>query len=109
MAYCEELANRLRSLLKGKYGITEKKMFGGLCFMMGGHMFSGVAKDNLVVRVGQEAYEDALAKPNVKPMDFTGRPLPGFVYIEPEGYVNEQSLLEWINQGIKFAASLPPK
>lgn len=109
MTYSEELANRFRSLLKGKYAITERKMFGGLCFMINGHMFAGIIKDNLVVRVGREEYEDALVKPNVKPMDFTGRPLRGFVCIEPEGYANKESLIEWIDRGIKFAASLPPK
>lgn len=72
-------------------------------------MFLGVANDNLIVRVGQEAYEDALAKPNVKPMDFTGRSLRGLVYIEPEGYSTNQRLSKWIDEGIKFAAFLPPK
>ena len=109
MAYSEGLAKRLRGLLRGKYDFTEKKMFGGLCFMINGNMFCGVLKDNMIVRVGKEAYEDTLAKPNVHPMDFTGRPLRGFVYIEPEGYSTKQLLLKWIDQGIKFASSLPPK
>jgi TfoX/Sxy family transcriptional regulator of competence genes len=109
MAYSEELANRVRGLLKGNYEFTEKKIFGGLCYMINGNMFCGVIKDNLVVRVGKDAYEDALAKQGAKPMDFTGRPLSGFVYIEPEWYRKKQSLLAWINKGVEFASSLPPK
>lgn len=109
MTYSEELANRVRGLLKGKDELSEKKMFGGLCFMINGNMFCGVTKENLVVRVGKEAYEDALARPGVKPMDFTGRPLSGFVYIDPDGYRTKQSLLTWVNKGFEFASSLPPK
>ena len=109
MAYSEDLASRVRGLLKGRYELVEKKMFGGLCFMINGHMFCGIINDRLVVRVGKAAYEDALSKPGVKPMDFTGRPLSGFVYVEPKGYSTEHSLLAWISKGFKCASTLPPK
>jgi TfoX/Sxy family transcriptional regulator of competence genes len=109
MAYSEESASRVRGLLKANDEFIEKKLFGGLCFMTNGNMFCGIINDSLVVRVGKEAYEDALARPGVKPMDFTGRPLSGFVYVEPKGYSTEESLLAWVNKGLKFASSLPPK
>lgn len=109
MAHSEELAKRIRGLLKGKYDFNEKKMFGGLCFMINGNMFCGVIKDNLIVRVGSEAYEDALAKPNVHPLDFTGRPLRGFIYVDPKGYSTREALLNWVKKGIEFASSLRTK
>jgi len=80
MAFDERLAQRIRQILKGARGVTEKRMFGGLCFLVRGKMCCGVERDHLVVRVGPEQYERALSKPHARPMDFTGRPLKGFVY-----------------------------
>ena len=77
MAYNKELAARVRTALVDSSAITEKKMFGGLSFLLGGKMCCGVIDDNLVVRVGPDGYEDALAQPNARPMDFTGRPMAG--------------------------------
>jgi len=86
MSYDEKLANRVRNCLKGKRGVSERKMFGGLCFMINGNMCCGVEKENLMVRVGPEQYKAALAKPHTRRMDFTGRPLKGFVYVSAQGY-----------------------
>ncbi|MDP2674691.1 MAG: TfoX/Sxy family protein [Dehalococcoidia bacterium] len=74
MAYDEELAERVRRALAGRKGISEKKMFGGIAFMLGGNMFCGIVKDQLMVRVGPERYDDALSRPHARPMDFTGPP-----------------------------------
>ena len=109
MAYDEKLADRTRDRLKGKRGITEKKMFGGLCFMMNGHMVCGVEKDNLVVRVGPDQYDWALKQKHARPMDFTGRPLKGFVYVAPQGYKTLSSLKKWLDLATDFVDSLPSK
>ncbi len=106
MAYNEKLATRVRKALAGSTEITEKKMFGGLTFMLGGNMCCGVVKDDLVVRVGPHSYEDTLAKPHARPMDFTGRPLRGIVYVEPEGCRTDEALANWIRRGVDFATSL---
>ncbi len=83
MAYDEKLAGRVRLLLKGRKGISEKRMFGGLAFMLGDRMCCGVLKEDFVARIGPEAYESALDEPHVRPMDFTGRPIKGYVYVGP--------------------------
>lgn len=83
-------------------------MFGGLCFTVGGHMCCGVAGHDLVVRVGPARYLEALAAPHARPMDFTGRPLKGFVYVGPAGY-RAADLTKWIRRALSFAGSLPPK
>ena len=106
MAYNKELAARVRTALVASSAITEKKMFGGLSFLLGGKMCCGVIDDNLVVRVGPDGYEDALAQPNARPMDFTGRPMAGWVYVAPEGHLNDESLAGWVMRGLDFAASL---
>lgn len=84
-------------------------MFGGICFMVCGHMSCGTVKDELVVRVGPDAYEDALGRPHARPMDFTNRPLRGFVFVAKEGIANQRSLAVWVGRGVAFAESLPPK
>ena len=109
MGYDENLADRIRMELAGQKDLTEKKMFGGLAFMLGGNMCCGVVNDDLVVRVGPNSYEDALAEPQARPMDFTGRPLTGWVYVEPEGCRAEKELTKWVRRGVDFAKSLPRK
>lgn len=109
MAYEEKLAQRIRGLVASQPGVTEKKMFGGLSFMIGGNMFCGVLKEDLVVRMGPNGYEEALAEPHARPMDFTGRRLKSMVYVGPEGYRSDEALEEWIKRGLGFALSLPPK
>ena len=109
MAYGEGLADRVRGALLPRPDIEEKKMFGGLAFMVGGHMCCGVIGDDLMVRVGRDAYEDALAAKGARPMDFTGRPLRGMVYVGSEGHRTDDALASWVRRGTDFVASLPPR
>ncbi len=106
MAYNEKLAERVRESIKGKRNLTEKKMFGGLAFLLKGKMFCGIVKDDLMVRTGPELYEQALAKPHSRPMDFTGKPMKGFVYVGPQGYKTAKSLSTWISLGMDYASKL---
>jgi TfoX/Sxy family transcriptional regulator of competence genes len=109
MAYDEALAQRIRTALPGIPGITEKKMFGGIAFMVDGNMACGVSKDNLMVRINPDATDAALAQPNVRQFDMTGRPMKGWVLVEPSGIETDNDLKRWIEQGVEFAQSLPPK
>lgn len=109
MAYDLELAQRVAQLLKSRRGVAQRRMFGGVCFLLNGHMCCGVEKSRLMVRVGSEQYEAALGKRHAKPMDFTGRPLNGFVFVMPEGLRTREALKGWVNLGVRYAASLPPK
>jgi hypothetical protein len=109
MAYDEELAERVRQALPGGVNVAEKKMFGGLAFMLDGHMSCGIVGGDLMLRLGPDRSELALAEPHVRPMDFTGRALKGFVYVAPEGLATDVELRGWIEQAVAFASSLPPK
>jgi len=109
MAYDEELAERVRRALAGQPGLTEKKMFGGIAFMLRGNMSCGIVSDKLMVRVGPERYDEALAQPHAQPMDFTGRPMRGMLYVTPEGIRTDEALARWVRRGVEFAATLPPK
>ncbi len=84
-------------------------MFGGLCFMVSGHMAVGIAKENLMIRVGKARYEEYLALPSAAEMDFTGRALKGFLYVEEAGYAEDEDLTVWVQRGVDHATSLPPK
>ena len=84
-------------------------MFGGLAFLFNGHMCCGVSRDDLMVRVGPEQHADALAEPGARPMDFTGRPLRGYVYVDDSGHQNTARLASWIERSLRFVESLPPK
>jgi TfoX/Sxy family transcriptional regulator of competence genes len=107
MAYSEDLVKKVRYLLKESDGLTEKQMFGGLAFMLNGNMACGVVGEELMVRVGPENYQDALGERYTRPMDYTGRPLKGMVYVEEDAI--EADLDGWVNKGAEFAGSLPPK
>ena len=109
MAFNEELADRIRVSLDGRAGVVERKMFGGVAFMIHGNMCCGVVNDDLMVRVGPDSLEASLALPHARPMDFTGRPMKGFVYVGPEGINDDGALSEWIARGESFARSLPEK
>ncbi len=109
MAYDEGLSQRIREILADQSGVIEKKMFGGLAFMINGHMSVGVIKTYLMVRTGPDNYEDALSQPNTRPMDFTGKPLRGFVYVDEQGYESDEGLDQWVQRGVNHALSLPPK
>ena len=105
MAYDEKLANRIRKIISRRKGITEKKMFGGLSFLLNGKMCCGVLKDILVVRVNPKESDLLLKKPHVRPMDFTGRPMKGFLYVSTDGYKTEKQLSVWVERSIDFVLS----
>jgi TfoX/Sxy family transcriptional regulator of competence genes len=109
MAYNEALAQRIRAALPGIPGITEKKMFGGIAFLVDGNMACGVSKDNLMARINPADTDAALAQPHVRTFDMTGRPMKGWVLVEPAGLQTDDSLRRWIDQTVAFAQSLPPK
>ena len=109
MAYDEAVAERVRSALGKNPDIVEKKMFGGLAFMLHGNMCCGVIGDRLMLRVGPKGYETALSRPHARAMDFTGKPMKGLVYVEPAGYAPPRDLMEWIERALDFALSLPAK
>lgn len=109
MAYDLELADRIRRHLAGAPALTEKKMFGGLCFMVNGHMVCGPVKEGLMVRVGPDGYDEALAQPNARPMAFTGRTMRGFVEIDAADLEDDAVLADWVDRGVAHALSLPPK
>src|SRR5689334_22908767 len=108
MAIDEGLAERIRESL-GSARTTERKMFGGLAFMSRGHMFVGIAKGTLMVRVGPAAYAAALKRPHAREMDFTGRPMKGYVFVDPPGFEADAALASWVHAGLSFVATLPAK
>ena len=110
MAYDERLAERIRRVLAKHRAVTEKKMFGGIAFMLRGHMCCGILKDNLVVRVGPERYQEALVRPHARPMEFfPHHPKKGFVFVGPGGYRTEKTLADWVRRGVQFTLGLPAK
>ena len=109
MAYDEALAGRVRTAMTGKDGLSERKMFGGLCLMLHGNMFAGVINDELMLRVGPDRFDAALSKPGARPMDFTGRPMSGFIYVQPSAFKTEAGLTGWLNEALGFVETLPPK
>ncbi len=109
MAYDETLAGRLRKALRGAGAVSEKKMFGGIAFMLNGNMCCGVINDLLMARVGPEAYAGALERPHARPMDFAKRPMKGYVYVEPGGLGSDKELREWVGRCVEFVRTLPEK
>jgi TfoX/Sxy family transcriptional regulator of competence genes len=109
MAYDEMLAERIRTVLTGHDDVREQRMFGGIAFMVRDRMAVGVIHEDLMVRVGPSAYDDALAQPHARPMEFTGRPMRGMVYVAPAGVTDDADLARWVEAGAAFAISQPPK
>lgn len=109
MAYDPGLAERLRALLDDAPGVSEKEMFGGLAFLHEGRMFCGVLGEELMVRVGPDGHAAALAEHHVRPMDFTGRPMVGYVYVAPPALRDDEGLERWARRGMDFVATLPAK
>lgn len=109
MAYDEKLAKRLSILFTKHNKVAEKKMFGGIAYMFRGHMCVGIVDNMLMVRVGPEDYEKELLEKHVRPMDFTGKPMKGYIYVEPPGFKTEDGLKKWVDKGISFINTLPPK
>ena len=109
MTYDEGLAQRLREIFAEREDVTERKMFGGLAFMVSGNMCCGVLGDELMARVGPDQYALALEQPHARQMDFTGKALKGFVYVAYQGISSDKALETWVGRCMDFAASLPPK
>ncbi len=109
MAYDFGLAQRVREVLGERGTISERKMFGGLAFLLDGKMFIGIRNSSLMARIGAEHYQDALSMPNVREMDFTGRPMKGYVYIDSPGLVEDQDLRAWVLWCAGYVEALRPK
>lgn len=109
VAYDVGLAERIRAAVDATDGLSERKMFGGLAFLCDGNMAFGILGDELIVRVGPDAWADALALPHARQFDFTGRPSRGMVYVAVDGLAEDSDLRAWLDRGLAFAGSLPPK
>ena len=109
MAFDRGLEERLYDHFQGRHGLTTRKMFGGLCFLLSEHMCCVIIDDKLMVRVGPDNYLDCLAKPHATEMDFTGKPVKGLVYILPDGFELDSDLAYWLNTSIVFVDNLQPK
>lgn len=109
MPYSQTLAERVRQVVGRRRGFTEKKMFGGIGFLLNGNMCIGVWKDSLIVRLGSDEAEAALEQPDVVPFDITGTAMRGWAVIEPDGLDRDEQLREWIEKAEQFVQTLPPK
>lgn len=109
MAFSEALAERIRQRLARRKNVEEKKMFGGIGFLLNGNMLVGVWKDSLIVRLGPDEGDEALKEPHVRPFDITGRPMKGWVLVEPGGVKEDDQLNDWIQRAVKFVGTLPAK
>jgi TfoX/Sxy family transcriptional regulator of competence genes len=109
VAYDAELADRVRDALSGRDNLTERKMFGGIGFMLSGNMAAGVIRDDLIIRLDPEEGERALDEPGVRMFDLTGRPMTGWLLVGPEATASDDGLRAWVDRGAAFAESLPPK
>jgi TfoX/Sxy family transcriptional regulator of competence genes len=109
MAINETLLKRIRDVLARKRGIEEKRMFGCVGFLLHGHVFVGVWKDSLIVRTGPAAYVEARFEPHVREFNITGKPMKGWIVVDPDGVEHEVLLAEWIERAIQFAKTLPKR
>lgn len=109
MAFNENIAARIRTALVGTPNVTEKKMFGGIAFLVAGHMVIGVLNDEIMLRLGNEGTAAALQQPHTRPMDFTGRILKSMLFVQPAGYKTAPALNRWLAQAVAFAQTQPKK
>jgi TfoX/Sxy family transcriptional regulator of competence genes len=109
VAFDEALAERIRQQQARRKNIEEKKMFGGVGFLLNGNMLVGVWKDSLIVRLGDEQGEDALREPHVTAFNVTGRPMKGWILVEPTGVETDEQLRDWIQRAVNFVSKLPAK
>lgn len=109
MAFDEALADRIRDILAPRSEVGERKMFGGIAFMVAGNMACGVIGDDLMLRLSAADAERALTEPHVRPMDFTGKPMKTAIYVDVEGTADDEALASWVDAGADYASSLPPK
>lgn len=109
MAFDAGLADRIRRLLPGTGAVEERKMFGGLAFMMNDHMFCGIVKADLMLRLGAEESAAALGQPHTRPMDFSGKPMKSMVYVSAAGLDSDESLQAWVESALNYVSTLGPK
>ncbi len=109
MAYDQALAQRMRSILGEVSGLAEKKMFGGVGYLVNGNMACGVNGDRLIVRIPEAEYTEALNLPHVQVFDMTGRPMKGWITVDPSGVENDKDLKIWVDRGLEYSRTLPPK
>lgn len=109
MAYDEGLVERVRGVLEERQDVSEKRMFGGIAFMVRGHMCVGVTDSRLMVRVGSDAHAELAGQPHARPMDFTGRPMKGFLYVAAAGVERDADLERWVGRALRYVTSLPAK
>jgi TfoX/Sxy family transcriptional regulator of competence genes len=109
VAYDEGLATRIRELLGGEAGLTEKKMFGGLAMLLNGNMAVGVRNDGMIVRTDPDEHERLLTEPGARQFDLTGRPMKGWIVVDPPGCAEDEDLRRWVDRGVAYARGLPPK
>lgn len=109
MAYDPLLARRIRHCLAGRGDVTEREMFGGVAYLVRGHMACGIYKERFIVRVDPSRHDELVARPHAGPMDITGRPMRGFLFVDPAGVAATPALNEWVALGTAFAESKPPK
>ena len=109
MAYDEKLAERVRAALANRDDVVEKRMFGGIAFMVRGHMSCGIVASTLMVRLAPADADDLLSEPHVRPMDFTGRPMRGFLYVDPAGTKTAATLRQWVDRATAYAQAQPVK
>ena len=109
MAYDEGLATRVREVIGDQAGLAEKKMFGGLAFVLYSNMACGVRGDDLIVRVATDAADAALGEPGTRPFNLTGRPMKGWLLVDADGHAEDDDLRRWVDWGLAYANSLPPK
>ena len=105
----EALIARIRPILRRRKGFSEKRMFGGVCFMINGNMCAGTWKGSLIVLLARENHEATLSEPHTKPADLAGRVMKGWALVEPAGIETDEALKTWVRRAVKFAGSLPPK
>ncbi len=109
MLFDEVVAVRVRAEMADLPGYSERKMFGGICFMINENMYCGVIRDELMVRLGNDLAGEALDEPHTRPMDFTGRPMRSMIFVEPEGFSSKPDLEHWVKKAVSFTGTLPPK
>jgi len=109
MAFDEGLATRLREILNDEDGLTEKRMFGGLAMLLHGNMAVGVYGDGLLVRSNPAAQDELLAEPGARVFDMAGRPMKGWIIVDPNGCAEDADMTRWVARGVAYARSLPPK
>ena len=109
MAYSESLARRIRQVFAHRRGVTEKQMFGGICFLLNGNMCVGIWKTSLIVRLGPEQAAAALKEPHVVEFDITGRPMKGWTMVEPDGLETDEQLTGWVQRAVEFVGELSVK